>query len=173
MEVYQLVLKNSLRITASYLPGALNVKADQLSCQKAIADYKSPKDRFSHLLEWALIKPVVELFASERSHQLEGFISRKGNALFVGMAVKGSYGYPPACLFPHVISLASARRLHHPILVTPQWENQLWLLILLKQSLRLPPKLSHALLDPQVKQNFLPCHPCLANLLVWELSLVL
>jgi hypothetical protein len=68
--------KRDMSIEAIYLPGVLNVLADQLSrMRNESSDWKLQADIFQKT--WALWEPKVDLFASAWNRQLDLFVSWK------------------------------------------------------------------------------------------------
>ena len=168
-----------IRVLATHIAGVRNVLADALS-----------RGSHNHPTEWTLHRsvfqrilvtwetPWIDLFASEKNHQLRVFYSAKPsptssgvNALTQNWEALIGYAYPPVALIPRVLS----RLIQFPsakiYLVAPYWPSQTWfrnikdLLVDWPRSLPVRPDLLHNSVTGMVYPD-----PAKLKLTVWPLS---
>jgi len=76
-EIWKYLMQRGITLTAEYIPSALNKEADfQLRNAKDWSDWKLNKQVFKDIISlWGT--PMVDLFASRTSHQLQKYYSWK------------------------------------------------------------------------------------------------
>lgn len=126
--------ENHIHVETKFVPGKLNVLADQLSRQKQILNTEWTICHQGLHQIWNLWgKPMIDLFATKYSKRLPIYVSpmRDPQALSTDafqMSWKGliAYAYPPTALIPQVLA-KTAQEKPSLILVTPFWPSASWL----------------------------------------------
>jgi len=159
--------EKNIWITASYLPGALNVKADAQSRMfHDKGDWELCQEAFNQICSfWG--QPVVDLFASRLNHKVPAYFSWKPDpfcqavdAFSVKWGDRFIYAFPPFCLMGKVLNRILSEE-GRGIIVFPIWPTQHWYSILGSMLIDFPlllycrghPVLSHPRLDVR---NHLP-----------------
>ena len=145
MEIWQWCLAREIFISASFIPGVLNVRADFSS------------RNFSDSTEWMLKRvlferlceqtfwPDVDLFASRNNYQVEKFVSwfpqpgawRVDAFSFPWIGMK-PYIFPPFSLISRILNKIIEDKVEIALLVVPHWISQSWFPLLLSVMISLP-----------------------------------
>ena len=149
----------SITLTTEFVPGKLNVIADQLSRGSQILPTEWTISHQALLPLWQVWeKPHIDLFATEFNARLPVYISPvrderafAQNAFSLSWENMSAYAYPPTALIPKVLAKF---RLDRPslILITPGWPKRPWFSELLQLSHEKPRPLclkKGALLQPR------------------------
>lgn len=130
--VLELVDQHCISLIAYYLPGRFNGVADSLSRNQLPAEWHLLPPATSQVFsKWGT--PVVDLFASEKAHVVENYVSidpRDQRALFHNALssqwdFKLAWVFPPPYLIPQVLQhLNQARGTY--LIVTPLWHKVFW-----------------------------------------------
>ena len=178
-EIWDFALHREIMITAEYLPGILNVKADQASrfFQDSSEWLLSPKifRQISHKLGY----PSIDLFASRACHQIQSYMSWKPDPQSLAVDVfqqnwqtRGlTYAFPPFSLIGKVVRKVRMEKATS-ILITPHWPAQSWYNQILEICIRNPLLLTSQedlLLNPQGEIHPLVENKTL-NLMAWTIS---
>ena len=161
-EIWQYLLKRKITITAEYLRGLMNVKADRESRQtRGSSEWKLNPTIFMKLCQ-IRGTPEVDLFASRVSHQLPHYISWKidpfsqgRDAFQISWAHKFVYVFLPLALMGRVLQKVNQDQCLM-LIITPAWPGQPWFLGLFKMFVKNPlllPALKDLLKDPAEKLN--------------------
>ena len=124
--------QNKIWITAIYLPGKDNVRADRISrTRHSNLEWTINKQTFQEIID-KFGKPKIDLFASRLNNKLEKYISWKPDpkavatdAFSVEWGKKFSYAFPPFNQIGKVIQKA-IREKTKIIIVCPVWPTQPW-----------------------------------------------
>ena len=139
-EIWQYLLKRKITITAEYLRGLMNVKADRESRQtRGSSEWKLNPTIFMKLCQIRELQRWIWV-----SHQLPQYISWKidpfsqGRDTFqISWAHKFVYSFPPFALIGRVLQKVNQdQRLM--LIITPAWPGQLCFPGLLKMSMKNP-----------------------------------
>jgi hypothetical protein len=130
-----LVHQMSVRFLLVYIPTEENILADAASCFQEIPDWKLHPFIFKAITaRWCL--PVIDLFASNASKQTKHFYSWNAFDNPEGIDTVSqrwdftlAYAFPPVALLRVVKKLETSRGIF--ILISPLWEAQTWLALLL------------------------------------------
>jgi ribonuclease HI len=122
-----------LHLTATYLPGVHNERADRLSRMGNAMDYAVKQDIFPQILQQLRLQPQVDVFADSHNHLLDAYCTldaTDGGATAVdGMLLDWTgqvlWLHPPILLIG--VALTKLRREGaQAILVVPDWSGQTW-----------------------------------------------
>ena len=181
-EIWEILFKKNIAITAEYLPSALNQVSDWESRNnKDSSDWKLCPLTFQKIMS-RLGHPQIDLFASRLCHQLENYFSWKPDPHSRGVGALQQawssqlghilYAFPPFCLIPRVLHKVVQDQVHSLILVVSVWQTQPWyprLLQLLIASPIIIPQSPNMLLNA-LKEK----HPLVENrtlrLTAWKVS---
>ena len=131
--IWQWALDRDIWITASYIPGVLNVEADEESRKsERRTEWMLNKDIFSQVLEDLGFEPSMDLFASRINNQLDRFASFRPDpeaeiidAFTVSWADIQFYAFPPFICIARVLQKIMMEEATG-IVVVPDWPNQPW-----------------------------------------------
>ena len=164
-------------IITEFIPGKLNVLADQLSRKGQILPTEWTIAHQALIPLWqAWGKPMIDLFATQYSARLPVYVSPMRdpqayarNAFSIPWTDLSAYAFPPTALIPQVLEKF---RLERPrlILITPGWPTQMWYpeLLSLSHVQALPLRLSQKSLV-QPRTGVPHGNPQLLNLTAWLL----
>ena len=141
--IWDWAIDKGIWLTATHIPGVLNVDADRESRQLAERTEwmlkKSEFDRLIHELQW---QPNIDLFATRINTQLDSFCSFRPDpkclhvdAFTIPWGKLEFYAFPPFICIPRVIQKIFKDKAMG-ILVVPNWPNQPWYDQFLRMSLR-------------------------------------
>ena len=179
IELWHFALKMNLTLSAVFVPGIKNCKADRKSRV------------FNDSLEWMLNPQVsqqillkmhrleVDLFGSRINHQLTAFVSLRPepgamacDAFNLNWGFMKGYLFPPFCLIHCCIKKIQLDQAEC-ILITPVWKSRRWYLVilsLLADRLLLLPKDSKLLQLPGTDKVHPLCSQKNFRLAAWPLS---
>ena len=176
-DIWQFAISKNIWLSASHIPGKLNVEADIESRKhETQTEWKLSRKAFEKTMKFFSITPDIDLFASRLNYQIKPFISYRPdpealcvNAFQVNWNPFLFYAFPPFSILGKVLQKVIIDGAEG-IIIVPYWPNQPWYARLIrllmseplflphsKQLLSLPsqPKLHH----PLSKQlNLLACH---------------
>eukprot|EP00745_Piridium_sociabile_P036950 TRINITY_DN667_c0_g1_i2.p3 TRINITY_DN667_c0_g1~~TRINITY_DN667_c0_g1_i2.p3 ORF type:complete len:627 (-),score=58.98 TRINITY_DN667_c0_g1_i2:6471-8351(-) len=120
-------------LDVEFIPGKLNVLADQLSRKDQILPTEWTIATASLQPVWKIWgKPHIDLFATKYSSRLPLYVSPMRdpeavarNAFSIPWQGRVAYAYPPTSLIPRVLEKYRGDR-PRLILVTPDWHSQAW-----------------------------------------------
>ena len=120
-------------VTATHIPGILNVEADQESREQATrTEWMLNKKDFQQIIQTLEFNPTIDLFASRLNTQLTSFVSYRPdpnsqavNAFTIEWGDKAFYAFPPFACIPKVIQKIWQDNATG-ILIVPDWPNQPW-----------------------------------------------
>jgi hypothetical protein len=177
-QLWALCLERGITITAEYLPGLENSKADRASrvmIQDA-SDWMLDRATFKSV-EKALGPVTTDLFASWTNAQKKQYVSWKpdpGAIRCDAFSMKwheGMYAFPPFCLINRCLAKVQKEQTEL-IIITPIWQAQPWYAILLAMSTATPillPPLPNLLTNSKGER-----HPLIENetlqLAAWKIS---
>ena len=167
-EIWDFALQRKVWLSASYIPGILNVEADEESRKaETRTEWMLCPKTFKRICKSLCIAPDVDLFASRINTQLPLFISFRQdpeayavNAFSLDWSSSVFYAFPPfACVDRCLQKIAYDKAFG--IIIAPDWPNQPWYPMFLAMSsssipiparrdlLRLPndPSLEHPIWD--------------------------
>ena len=178
-QIWKLLLRKKVTVTAEYLPSAMNKHADIESCRKTYSlEWKLAPSVFQRL-RVKMGKQLIDLFASRVSQQLSTHVAWRRdpysvatNEFSITWNKEFSYAFPPFRLITQVLNKIEKEKTKKLILITPCWQTQLWypqiLSMLIRKSVILP--LSEKLLSNPSGQT----HPLVTNqtltLVAWMVS---
>ena len=145
-EIWDFLLGQGITITAEYLPGNLNCKADWESRhQKDSSERKLCPLIFSKICQILGKRPEINLFASRLSDQLPSYYSWKPDPNSLGTDAlqqnwyhKESICIPSICLDSQSTEKSRGGEVPSLIIVTPTCQTQSWYPELLLLSVRNP-----------------------------------
>ena len=137
-DLWQWCLQRQITVSATHIPGILNVNADRESRYHLdSSDWKLCPAVFQALQNrWGPLD--LDLFASRLTNQLPRFVSWKPDPLSEAVdafslqwnKVKG-YAFPPFCLLGRCLSQVLRQQVPRLVLVAPVWKTQPWYPLLL------------------------------------------
>ena len=131
-ELWEFCLQRQLLLSAEYLPGVENVRADALSRTRPdSSDWMLDKELFSHLNKvWGPF--TVDLFASRTNAQLLKYVSWRldpqawaVDALLCNWSQERGYAFPPFCMISRCLAKVQRERADL-VLIAPVWPAQPW-----------------------------------------------
>ena len=177
-ELWEFCLQRKILLSAEYLPGYLNVRADWESRHLSdSSDWKLKESLFKQIDRvWGPLE--VDLFATRHNTQLEKYVSWRPDPF--AMAVDAfllewrqirAYLFPPFSMIARCLAKCYKEKAD-VVIVTPTWQNQPWYPTLLEMAVQLPillPQSQDMLVSPGGEP-----HPLLAQkglqLAVWKVS---
>jgi hypothetical protein len=174
-ELWQWCIDRTIWLSASYLPGKLNVTADQRS--------RKFQDQTEWMLDQGIFQelckmqgnPEIDLFASRLNRQLSRYISWKPDpdaeatdAFTVNWGNIFFYAFPPFCLITTCLQKIEADKAEG-IMVIPRWPTQPWFAKLLHMLVAEPILLPKGVVSQPVSGITHPLHNSL-RLLCYRLS---
>ena len=179
-EIWEYLLSNGITITGEYLPSPLNVEADWESRNvQDNSEWKLSPKVFQRICQMREV-PVIDLFASRLSNQVKNYMAWKldpfsiaTDALQQNWSVhRCLYAFPPFSLILRILRKVDQEKVEKLILVTPDWQTQVWYPRVMEMSIANPillPKLDKLLINPSGQ-----IHPLVANkslrLVAWTIS---
>ena len=132
-QVWQWALDRDIWITASYIPGVLNVEADEESRKSETrTEWMLNRCIFTKILKDLDFVPSIDLFASRINNQLRRFASFRPDpdaeiidAFTVSWANMQFYAFPPFICIARVLQKIRLEEAMG-IVVVPDWPNQPW-----------------------------------------------
>ena len=156
-QIWQYGRSQSITITAEYLPGILNTRADYQSRNFLdSSNWRLNPDIFKALCNmWGPL--TMDLFADRLNTQLSRFVSWKPDpeaettdAFAIPWEGTGYYAFPPFCLISRCLAKVHQAQ-SQMVLITPVWQTQPWYAKLLQMIIDLPillPQTRDLLTDP-------------------------
>lgn len=132
-EIWKYCLRNNINLTASFISGKDNSRADALSRLSECTELSLNKDTFDMIVK-QFGQPVVDLFASKLNAKCNKYVSWKPdcnasaiNAFTLNWSAYSlSYCFPPFSLLGRVLQKAYLECGKTMIIVFPMWEGQPW-----------------------------------------------
>ena len=177
-ELWDFCLEKGILLSAEYLPGRLNVRADWES--------RHSSDSSDWMLDPGLFKAInnlwgplhIDLFASRHNSQLKRYVSWRPDpfaesvdAFLREWTQLGAYMFPPFSMIPRCLSKVIKDKAT-VILVTPAWQSQSWYPTLLELAIEQPvllPQTEDLLKSPRGELHPLTINNSL-QLVVWKIS---
>lgn len=147
-DIWNWCLSRDIMLSASYVPGVSNVRADFLS------------RHFSDATEWMLkrqifvricnqfFRPEMDLFASRMNYQIDTFVSwfpepgaYRNDAFSFSWSNLSPYIFPPFNMVGRVISKIINDEVEQALLIIPLWRSQSWFPLVLANLISLPIRL--------------------------------
>ncbi len=171
-EIWHWALAGGNWLTASHIPGKLNVEADEESRKHEFrTEWMLKKDIFAHTIMGMGFSPNIDLFASRLNNQLPRFASFRPdpnaeiiNAFTIPWDNMDFYAFPPFVCIAKVIQKIVLDE-GTGILVVPDWPNQTWYNVYRRIVIY------EILLPPRSDLLILPSNPLLLHPLHQSLSL--
>ena len=165
--IWEWILTRGNWITATHIPGRLNIEADEESRRSETrTEWKLNEDDFNRVIEYFLFQPNVDLFASRINTQLARFFAYRpdpeAEAIDAFTLSWGSikfYAFPPFNCIDRVLQKVIEDEATG-ILIVPDWPSQFWYHMfedLIIIDLYLPPRLNLLYLPNNLSQ-FHPLH---------------
>ena len=136
--LFQLVIQRQWTLKARYIPGRLNVIADQLSRAGQIipSEWSLHQDAANILFQrWR--RPLIDLFATRHNTKCLMFVSpvpdelaMDVDALSLDYQFLDAYAYPPHQILLKVLQKLRLSTSYRLIVVAPWWPRQAWFPIL-------------------------------------------
>ena len=131
--IWEWILTRRNWITATHIPGRLNIEADEESRRtETRTEWKLNEDDFNRVIEYFLFQPNVDLFASRINTQLARFFAYRpdpeAEAIDAFTLSWGSikfYAFPPFNCIDRVLQKVIEDEATG-ILVVPDWPSQFW-----------------------------------------------
>ena len=178
LELWAFLIQRGIQLTATHIPGVLNVGADKASREfNPRTEWTLDKQIFHQIIQRFFL-PLIDLFASRLNNQLPHYYSRLPDPGALGVdAFLHNWGqgrhfaHPPVILFTRVLSKIQEDRAQ-VLLLAPFWPGQPWFPLVMQMivdyPLRLPIQQSLLFL-PFDKEAIHPLWRTL-QLTVWPLS---
>jgi len=144
--LFRLIMDNQWVVRARYIPGTLNVIADQLSRKGQIlpTEWSLHKD----VVQWLFLRwgtPIVDLFATRYNNKCPVFVSPapdplawEVDALTLDLEGLNAYAYPPQQILLKFLQRFLLTKSCRVILVAPFWPRQPWFPLLLQMTVEDP-----------------------------------
>ena len=148
VDIWNWCIERNIHISAQYLPGLMNIEADNMS------------RNFSDSCEWSLkyeiflrickhfFTPNIDLFASRMNKKLQVFASWSfdpdshiTDAFSVAWTDFQPYIFPPFCLIARVLNKIDTDNADRAILIVPFWPSQSWFPLLISALIYFPARL--------------------------------
>ena len=177
-ELWDFCLEKSILLSAEYLPGHLNVRADWESRNLSdSSDWRLEESLFQAInTKWGPF--LIDLFASRLNAQVNKYVSWRPDpfaiavdAFLLEWNMEGAYLFPPFSMIPRCLSKVYKDRAT-VVIVTPTWHSQPWYPTLLEMVVDTPvllPKTPRLLLSPRGDTHPLAQQGSL-QLAVWKIS---
>ena len=132
-DIWKYLILKQITITAEYLPGILNTRADwQSRHSKDFSEWKLSSIVFQHISE-KMEMPVIDLFASRLSNQIAKYFAWKpdphslaADAMQQEWNHEILYAFPPFSLIQRVLCKIAKEKFSTVILITPALQTQPW-----------------------------------------------
>ena len=132
-EIWDWTLEQRNWITASHIPGVLNVEADAESRKNETrTEWKLNSELFHYTIDSLNFNPTIDIFASRTNTQLSRFFSYRPdpqaeviNAFTVDWHGIDFYAFPPFICIGRVLQKIRQDKATG-ILIVPDWANQNW-----------------------------------------------
>ena len=131
--IWEYALDKGITITASWIPSAMNKRADQMSRQKPNSREWELSNRVFKKLTLQLGIPDIDCFASRTMKKLNNYMSlnqdpwcKATNALYQKWDKLFPYLFPPFCLIGRVLEKIQKQQVEQAILIAPLWPGQAW-----------------------------------------------
>ena len=129
-QIWKLLLRKKVTITAEYLPSVLNKHADIESRRKIdSSEWKLAPSLFQRLC-LKIGKPLIDIFAYRVSHQLPTYVAWRRdpysvatNAFSITWNKEFYCAFPPSCLITQVLNKIEKDKTKELILITPCWQT--------------------------------------------------
>jgi hypothetical protein len=171
-EIWACAIQNNIWLSATHIPGKLNVEADEESRKMEIhTEWKLNEKFFQEICYFLNFTPDIDLFASRLNTQLPKFISYRPdpqcfavNAFLFSWEKFDFYCFPPFAVIARILQKI-VQDTARGILVVPEWPTQPWYALLPEITIK------STILPPRKNLLFLPSHPDLHHPLHKNLSL--
>jgi len=177
--LYDLVIERDWRIRAKYIPGRLNVIADQLSRRgQTLPTEWSIHPQAIEPIFRTWFRPLIDLFATRHNTKLPIFISPVPDeraldvdALSISLEGMEVYAYPPQQILNQLLQNFQRTDWCRMIVIAPYWPKQQWFPMLSQLAVCDPIKISpwETLLKQPLSNRFHP-EPEFLNLHAWWLE---
>ena len=132
-KIWNWATQNDNWITATHIPGILNVEADRESRDSEMrTEWMLNEEIFKEVILTLEFTPDIDLFASRINTQLQNSCSYRPdpnckavNAFTINWGIKKFYSFPPFSCIPKVMQKIYSDKATG-ILVVPDWPNQPW-----------------------------------------------
>ena len=127
IKVWERCRENRNWLSATHIPGVMNVEADHFSWAKQMHDYSLSQKAFEDLLVLVGFKPEVDLFASRNTWKLTKFVTKSADLLawhtdaFSFKWEDAVYMFPPLCLISATVQKFICDSVDEGLLITPYW----------------------------------------------------
>jgi len=159
LRLFGLIIRYDWTVKARYIPGRLNVIADQLSRSGQVLP--SEWSLSHHVVQWLFSRwgtPHVDLFATRHNKKCPVFVSPapdplawEVDALSLSLEGLSAYAYPPHQILLRFLQRFQMSKVCRVIVVAPFWPKQPWFPLLNQLSLEPPlqlPQSRHLLKQP-------------------------
>ena len=133
IHLWKFCIKRDISISAVYVPGSQNSKADRLSrLENRDHSYSLSEDYFELISNFISFPLKVDCFASRLNFKIEKYFSRYYDPYsswvdaFSVLWSDHVYLFPPVPIIHRVISKFKTDKTGHGLLICPYWPSQFW-----------------------------------------------
>ena len=132
-DILQFAISKNIWISASHIPGKLNVEADKESRKhETQTEWKLCRQAFEKAIQFFNVAPNIDLFASRLNYQIKPFVSYRPdpgalciNAFQMLWSPFFFYAFPPFSIMGKVLQKVVMDEAEG-IVIVPDWPNQPW-----------------------------------------------
>ena len=133
LSLWEFCVKRNISLSAMYIEGTQNTRADKLSRLKIVDhDYSLSHKTFSSISDSLPFPLVNDLFASRLNFKIENYVSWKNDPhsslvnAFSFKWIKNVYLFPPLPLIDRVLDKFNTDNVINGLIICPYWPSQPW-----------------------------------------------
>lgn len=132
-DIWEFAISKNIWISASHIPGKLNVEADEESRKhETQTEWQLCRQAFDKAIQFFNVTPNIDLFASRLNYQIKPFVSYRPdpeafciNAFQMDWSPFFFYAFPPFSIMGKVLQKVIMDEAEG-IIIVPDWPNQPW-----------------------------------------------
>ena len=133
LSLWEFCVNRSISLSAMYIEGTLNTRADKLSRLKTVDhDYFLSQETFSSISDFLPFPLIIDLFASRLNFKIKNYVSWENDPhsslvnAFSFKWVKNVYLFPPLPLIDRVLDKFNNDNVINGLIICPYWPSQSW-----------------------------------------------